>query len=280
MVKKLKHNQNTSVARRWLLPVLILLLFAASSGYLIYQHYQELYARIQPLKVYQPKKSFAKKTDTHYAADILKMVKWNPHADQGQTKIGYVGIPSRHILLPIYVNPYSSVTLNLGAASVKGQTMGEKTNFSLAAHNFNNHVTGFSALQLRQNSNSPYLTSSGTHDVHSLDKTKIYTIDKNYLYVYEIVLQETVYKDQVSIMDPNNTIKGKPTLTVISCLFPNINYRIVTRAVLSHKYPVLKAPATLLKVFDMRINETNAHVNWWNPGQEEGANGAMGGFKK
>ncbi|OIL91836.1 hypothetical protein ATX43_08795 [Oenococcus oeni] len=80
-------------------------------------------------------------------------------------------------------------------------------------------------------------------------------------------------------MDSNNTINGQPTLTIISCLFPNINYRIITRATLLVKYPVLKAPKDLLKVFDMRINQTNAHVNWWNPGQEEGSNGDMGGFK-
>ncbi|MCV3296642.1 MAG: class A sortase [Oenococcus sp.] len=266
--------------RRWLLPALLLIIFLSALGYLGYQHFQELYARIQPLKVYEPKGKVAKRPDRSYAAEILKMIQWNPHANENETKIGYVAIPSQHILLPIYVNPYSSQTLNLGAASVKGQQLGQPSNYSLAAHNFNNHVTGFSPLQLTENQNAPYLTSGGTHDVHALDGTKVYAADKENLYVYRVVVQNTVYKDQVSVMDPANTVGKQPTLTIISCLFPNINYRIITRAVLSEKYPLMTAPKALLRIFDMRLNQTNAHVNWFNPGQEEGANGAMGGFKK
>ncbi|KGH57438.1 class A sortase [Oenococcus oeni] len=280
--KKTRVNKKRSF-KHWLITISLFLLSIGLLSYWGYQHYQELLAKVEPLKVCQPKKTSSKisksESDTDYAKDILKMVEWNPHANQGKTKIGYVGIPSRHILLPIYVNPYSSSTLNLGAASIKGEKMGQATNFTLAAHNFNNHVTGFSALQLTENKNAPYLTSSGTHSVQALKNTKVYTIDKKYLYVYKVKVQNTVYKTKVSVMDSNNTINGQPTLTIISCLFPNINYRIITRATLLVKYPVLKAPKDLLKVFDMRINQTNAHVNWWNPGQEEGSNGAMGGFK-
>lgn len=274
--KTIKHSS----FHRWLLPALLLLLLVSALGYLGYQHYQELYARIRPLKVYEPKGRIIEKADRPYAADILKMIQWNPHRDEKAQKIGYVAVPSQHILLPIYVNPYSNQTLALGAASVKGQKLGLQSNYSLAAHNFNNHVTGFSPLQLTENRNAPYLTSSGTHDVHGLDGIKVYAADAQNLYVYKVVVQNTVYKDKVSVMDPANTVNKQPTITIISCLFPNINYRIITRAVLSQKYPLMQAPKALLRIFDMRVNQTNAHVNWFNPGQEEGANGAMGGFKK
>ncbi|WP_439425091.1 class A sortase [Oenococcus alcoholitolerans] len=278
MAKK-SNKEKRSVWQKIFMAVFVLAAFLLVGRY-AYQHYQELKAKVAPLKVYRPSGPLSGQADSVYAKQIRKMIEWNPHKAQKKVKIGYVAIPSRRILLPIYVDPYSKSSLDIGAASLSGQTLGTNDNFTLAAHNFNNGVTGFSSLQIKENSNSPYLVAGKTKKVDKLKNQPIFAADNKNIYIYRILSQSTVYKTDVSVMDSDRVIDKKPTMTIISCLFPNIDYRIITKATLSKEYPILKAPKKILRVFDMRKNQTNAHVNWFNPGQEEGANGAGGGYFK
>ncbi|GMA69203.1 hypothetical protein GCM10025879_04490 [Leuconostoc litchii] len=102
--------------------------------------------------------------DNTSRARIRQMVMRN--VTQKFKKQGFVSVPSQNILLPIYNDAYSDEGLNLGANYAnksekdpdgqKQPVMGQG-NYGLAAHNFNDGKTGFSALQQSTNSDSPYL---------------------------------------------------------------------------------------------------------------------------
>ncbi|GMA69202.1 hypothetical protein GCM10025879_04480 [Leuconostoc litchii] len=95
------------------------------------------------------------------------------------------------------------------------------------------------------------------------------------IYQYMITGQTTVTSTEVSVLNPTK----KAQLTIISCLFPSTEYRIITHAELKKTYSWQNAPDKLIGEFNLKVRNTNARVSWWNPGVEEGANGDAGGTK-
>ncbi|MGO0154549.1 class A sortase [Leuconostoc mesenteroides] len=213
---------------------------------------------------------------------IRKMVMRN--ATKNFEKQGFVSIPSANILLPIYNDAYSAEGLNLGAnyankseKDPEGQqkpVMGQG-NYGLAAHNFNDGQTGFSALQQTTNNDSPYLQNGKLKGSSWLNGKSILLANGEGIYRYEITSQNTVLSTEVSVLNPTKEAR----LTIISCLFPSTTYRIITHAELKKTYTWDSAPEKLVSEFNLKVRNTNARVSWWNPGVEEGANGDAGGTK-
>lgn len=148
-------------------------------------------------------------------------------------------------------------------------------NYGLAAHNFNDGVTGFSGLQQVINQNAPYISNGQLKGSSWLNGTSVLLANNKGLYQYEITGQDTVKNTDVSVLDPTKNAQ----LTIISCLFPSTQYRIITHADLKHTYTWENAPQSVVSRFNLQVYNTNARVSWWNPGVEEGANGDQGGTK-
>lgn len=214
---------------------------------------------------------------------IAKMIMYN--SSKGLQKQGFVAIPSVKILLPIYNDAYSENGLSYGA-SYANRSEQDPTgkliphfgsgNYGLAAHNFNDGKTGFSALQQRINDNHPYLSNDNQFGHSSwLNGQFVYLANGDAIYQYKIIDQYGTKSSDIGVL--NQTRKSK--LTIISCLFPNIANRIITVAVLSNKYSWQDAPDNVVALFNLQTQNTNARANWFNPGVEEGANGSMGGTK-
>lgn len=220
--------------------------------------------------------------DTTSRQEIAKMVM--RQAQKGLEKQGFVAIPSRFILLPIYNDAYSNKGLNAGAnyanrsavdpLGTQKPVMGQG-NYGLAGHNFNDGQSGFSALQESNNHDWPYIQNGQLKGSHWLNGEPVILANETGLFVYTITGQTTVNKNQISVLNPTD----KPELTIISCLFPSTQYRIITHATLKTHYIWQSAPQHLVALFNLRTQRTNAHVNWWNPGTEEGVNGDAGGTK-
>lgn len=232
----------------------------------------------------QERKTANKKAseDTTSRALIRKMVMRN--ATKNFEKQGFVSIPSTNILLPIYNDAYSDEGLNLGANYAnksekdpegKQKPVMGQGNYGLAAHNFNDGQTGFSALQQTTNNDSPYLQDGKVRGSSWLNGKSVLLANSKGIYRYEITSQNTVESTEVSVLNPTK----KAQLTIISCLFPSTAYRIITHAELKKTYTWRNAPEKLVSEFNLKVRNTNARVSWWNPGIEEGANGDAGGTK-
>lgn len=227
-----------------------------------------------------------KKTLNHDNTSILNVQKMVMRdAAKGLEKQGFVAIPSQNILLPIYNDAYSEQGLNAGAnyanrsavdpEGSKVPIMGQG-NYGLAAHNFNDGHTGFSALQQSTNHDSPYLVNGQLKGSSWLNGKTILMANNKGIYRYVITGQTAVSSSQVSVLNPTR----QPELTIISCLFPSTDFRVITRAKLRTTYTWRQAPSKYVSEFNLKVRNTNAHVDWWNPGVEEGANGDQGGLKK
>ncbi|WEV45647.1 class A sortase [Streptococcaceae bacterium ESL0687] len=212
--------------------------------------------------------------------DIEKMVM--RQAVRGLDKQGFVSIPSRSILLPIYNDAYSDTGLNAGAAYAnksQGDPLGTtiprmgQGNYGLAAHNFNDGKTGFSSLQKEINNDSPYISNGKLSGSNWLNGQTVLLANASGIYEYQITGQTLVTKDTTSVLNPSEN----PELTIVSCLFPSTDYRIITHALLKNTYTWEEAPQKFVNEFNLKVKSTNAHVSWWNPGTEEGANGDKGG---
>lgn len=214
---------------------------------------------------------------------ISKMVMYN--GSDGLVKQGMVSIPSVKILLPIYNDAYSEKGLSYGAAYANrshqdptGHIIPKfgRGNYGLAAHNFNDGQTGFSALQEKSNNNLPYLNGSEYGHSSWLNNQYVYLANGEAIYQYEIVDQYGVSANDTTSLSETKDRR----LTIISCLFPNIENRIITVAILVRTYSWNTAPDSYVNLFNLKMQNTNARANWFNPGIEEGANGSMGGTKK
>ena len=229
------------------------------------------------------KKDDARKQTSTLSVNSIKQMVMR-QAQQGLEKQGFVAIPSRYILLPIYNDAYHDKGLNAGANYANQSAddpegknipiMGQG-NYGLAAHNFNDGKTGFSALQESTNHDTPYLDNGKLKGSSWLNGNEVILANDKGIYRYVINNQKTVQESEVSVLDKTN----QPQLTIISCLFPSTNYRIITTAKLTDQYTWEKAPKKLVALFNLKIQDTNAHASWWNPGTEEGANGDAGGTK-
>ncbi|QOG10914.1 class A sortase [Leuconostoc sp. LN180020] len=200
-------------------------------------------------------------------------------------KQGFVSIPNQSILLPIYNDAYSNTGLNAGANYAnrsQDDPQGEKLpimgqgNYGLAAHNFNDGHTGFSGLQESTNHDKPYFENGQLKKSCWLNGADVLLANNLGIYRYVIDGQDTVKETDTKILNATQT----PKLTIISCLFPAVKYRIITNAKLVNTYTWSHAPKKYIDQFNLKIQTTNAHVNWYNPGVEEGANGDAGGTKK
>lgn len=176
------------------------------------------------------------------------------------TKQGYIAIPDMSIFLPIYDNAYSQAALDLGANTANKDTpvpvMGEG-NYTLAAHNWDNGYTGFSALQQNLKKDAPYLVGKTMGGSDWLNGKKIYMANAKGIYTYTVKSQTTVDQDDVSVLDVNARIDNQPKLTIITCLFPSTTYRIITNAQVTDFVTWKKAPATLVNYFDTQKVKAN-----------------------
>lgn len=217
--------------------------------------------------------------DTEYKYDVLQrrqirnLIMKQTHP--GLSKKGIISIPSIKILLPVFNSAYSKSGLKAGANFAnksevdpygKSQVKLGKGNVGIAAHNFNDGKTAFSALQQNKNRDYPYIYHHHILVNNWLNGNLVYVANANGIYVYKISRQELVSKYDVSIL---NTTKV-PQLTLITCLYPNDHYKIVTKAFLIKKYNWQTAPDKAICPVDLMHKKTNAHVFWWNPGKEEG----------
>jgi Sortase (surface protein transpeptidase) len=213
----------------------------------------------------------------HKRSAIAEKLMYQTQANEGLTKQGFVSIPSVGILQPIFDDAYSTKGLNAGAnianrsqtdpeGKIKPQ-MGEG-NYGLASHNFNDGKTGFSALQQYLNKDEPYLINGKEGSDKWLNGKAVYLANGSKIYKYKITGQTTVTKDDVAVLNPSSTAK----VTIISCLFPSTDYRIITNAKLNKTWNWKTAPDQVVTYFDLTMQKTNAHASWFNPGEEEGVN--------
>lgn len=199
-------------------------------------------------------------------------------------KQGFVSIPVVGILEPIFNDAYSEKGLQAGAnyanrsqvdpTGKQVPVMGQG-NYGLASHNFDDGLTGFSGLQQNYQNDSPYLVDGRRQKSNWLNKQAIYLANSDGIFEYRIKQQRLVKADDVSVLDPSQ----KAQVTIITCLFPSTAYRITTIGQLKKSYTWDKAPDHIINYFDLTKQKTNAHVDWYNPGVEEGVNGDAGGTK-
>jgi len=237
----------------------------------------------QVIRVTQARQVNRQKSDqTIYSdqqRDNLSKLIMNNHSN-GLIKQGFVSIPNLMILLPIYNDAYSKKGLDLGAdyanrtfSDPQGKitpVMGQG-NYGLAAHNFNDGKTGFSSLQEKINQDTPYLVKGKLGNSNWLNRVKIYLANGSKIYTYKITSQICVTENDVNVLDV--TAKQDPKLTIISCLFPSTQYRIITETKLVKTNTWHNAPNSEINALDLTKQPTNAHTSWFNPGTEEGAQG-------
>lgn len=216
---------------------------------------------------------------------IRQQVMRQTQQDQGLTKQGFVSVPKVGILQPVFNDAYSQKGLAAGAnyanrsevdpAGKQRPQMG-KGNYGLASHNFYDGKTGFSPLQQNLKDDAPYIVKGKHQTNHWLDGQAIYLANQQVIYVYRITGQEVVSATDIKVLNPTQTAQ----VTIITCLYPSTQYRIITRGQLQHQYHWQTAPAKVVGYFDLTAQKTNARVNWYNPGTEEGVNGDAGGTKQ
>lgn len=202
----------------------------------------------------------------------------------GLKKQGFVSIPVVGILEPIFNDAYSEKGLQAGANYANRSSvdptgkqvpvMGQG-NYGLASHNFDDGLTGFSGLQQNYQNVSPYLVNGQRQKSNWLNNQAIYLANSDGIFEYRIKQQRLVKADDVSVLDPSQNAQ----VTIITCLFPSTAYRITTIGQLKKSYTWAKAPDSIINYFDLTKQKTNAHVDWYNPGVEEGINGNAGGTK-
>lgn len=206
---------------------------------------------------------------------IEKLVMKQTH--KNLQKQGFISIPSLGILLPIFDSAYTNYGLNQGAnyanrtsTDPKGHhipVIGEG-NYGIAAHNFADGKTAFSRLQEHLNKNEPYITDGQMYGSSWLNGRYVYMANDTGVYVYQIVQQKTVDQTNLAVLNQSRNAQ----LTILTCLNPDDTYRIATIASLRKTYTWQSAPDKLVNYFDLTKQPTNAHANWYNPGEEEGSN--------
>lgn len=215
---------------------------------------------------------------------IRRQIMRQTQKSQGLTKQGFVSVPQVGILQPIFNDAYSQRGLAAGAnyanrsavdpAGKQVPKMG-RSNYGLASHNFYDGKTGFSPLQQHLKKDAPYIIDGKIHENKWLNGEKIYLANGSGIYEYRITGQRVVTPDDVKVLNPTK----KARVTIITCLYPSTQYRIITVGVINKRYHWYTAPAKVVSFFDLTKQKTNARVNWYNPGTEEGSNGNAGGTR-
>lgn len=157
----------------------------------------------------------------------------NDYEQRGWQRLGTIAIPKLSIRLPIYDQPYNAAALKIGAQQIKARkakteidtTIGTG-NFILAAHNYADGKTMFSALQQMANKDAPYLVNDQLGHNDWLNGSKLYLANDRGVYEYRIDDQYTVKKDDLNVLQ--NT--DDAVVNIVTCLYPSDEYRIITHA--------------------------------------------------
>lgn len=262
----------------------MIVLILCSAGYIGYQKnwfgIHDIFVqqiRIHQVKTYNQK--IVKKGERQNIRNRLMR-----QTQSGLQKKGFVSVPQVGILEPVFNDAYSEKGLKAGASYANRNevdpqgnqvpVMGQG-NYGLASHNFDDGLTGFSGLQQHYKDDAPYLVNGQRHENNWLNGKAIYLANAKGIYKYKIAKQVLVTADDVSVLNPTQTAQ----VTIITCLFPSTQYRIITTGYLTKTYTWEKAPSRVVNYFDLTKQPTNAHVDWFNPGTEEGSNGDAGGTK-
>lgn len=114
-------------------------------------------------------------------------------------------------------------------------------NLVLAAHNYNDSKSRFSRLQENSNQDYPYLVCNKKGSDSWLNGTIIFIANSKNIFVYQVDDQKTVKADDTNVLDQSNLNE----LTLITCLFPSDQYRIITHAKQIHAYTWEKTPQSI-----------------------------------
>lgn len=271
------------IAKRFL-QIILLIIILCSVGYICYQqNWFDIHNKtVQTIRTNKVKVDSHKKIRLSERNQIRQRLMRKTQT--GLKKQGFVSVPAVGILEPIFNDAYSERGLQAGAnyanrsqvdpTGKQVPVMGQE-NYGLASHNFDDGLTGFSGLQQNYQNDAPYLVNGQHRTNNWLNHKAIYLSNKDGIYEYRINQQRLVKANDVSVLDPTQ----RAQVTIITCLFPSTSYRIITTGYLKKEYTWAKAPNRIVSYFDLTKQKTNTHVNWYNPGIEEGANGDAGGTK-
>lgn len=154
---------------------------------------------------------------------------------KGLVRIGTLCVPELEINVPIYNKPYDEDALKHGVqrmAPVKdGKLLGnvDSNNLVLVGHNYGDGRRMFSPLQEGVNQDDSYFKNNEAVKNEWLKGEQAYVATKDGIFVYTIDYQKAVREtDTTARKETKNKV-----LTLITCLEPDDDHRIVTRANLS-----------------------------------------------
>lgn len=230
-----------------------------SAGYLAYsQNVGDVKQRVVSAQQIKEKENIVKNADQANLYQVKRKVLAQTESKLNIQRQGVIAIPDLSIYLPIYNKPYNTTALKKGAQQLNAvnsnnveinNSMGSG-NYILVAHNYSDGKSMFSPLQQHINKDAPYLVNNKANDVNWLDGIQIYTANDKGIYKYQIENQRAIPERQVSIRKDTS----KPTLTIITCLFPSDQYRIETQATLVKSWEWDSAPNNVLEYFNQKYN--------------------------
>lgn len=271
------------IAKR-LFRIILIIIILCSISYICYQqNWLDIHNKtVQTIRTHKVKIDSHKKIRLSERSQIRQRLMRETQA--GLKKQGFISIPNVGILEPIFNDAYSEKGLQAGANYANHSqvdptgkqipVMGQG-NYGLASHNFDDGLTGFSGLQENYQNDTPYLINGQQQTNNWLNHKAIYLANNDGIYEYRIKRQKLVNANDTSVLNPMRQAQ----VTIITCLFPSTSYRIITTGYLKRNYTWVKAPNRIVSYFDLTRQKTNTHVDWYNPGIEEGANGDAGGTK-
>lgn len=158
-------------------------------------------------------------------------------AGQNLPVIGGIAIPELEINLPIFKG-VGNTEIAYGAGTMKeDQVMGER-NYALASH----HIFGIEGA-------SKMLFSPLDNAKNGM---KIYLTDKEKIYTYVISEVKVVAPEHVEVIDDR---PGQTEVTLVTCTDFDATNRIIVHGQLTETVEFSKAPAEVLKAFEMTYNQ-------------------------
>lgn len=166
----------------------------------------------------------------------------------GKDQTSIVAIPYVNIYLPIF-HEDDHDALKKGAMLIKNNSTINNGlgNYVIAAHNFNDGARAFSRLQQSTNSSDEYLENGNTKYSNWLNEQEIFLADKKGISVY-VINQQTVFTEE-NLAYAQETKDNR--LTLITCLYPEDNFRIVTIAALKESFEWENAPERVTANFSL-----------------------------
>lgn len=157
---------------------------------------------------------------------------------KGLLKIGQVAVPALAVNIPVYNKPYDEKALDSGAQKmapiennrIKG---GNVNNTVLVGHNYGDGRRMFSPFQDGVNQSGDYFKNGRPVKNRWLDGRQVYLATRTGIDVYTIKWQKAVRDNDLSARKETS----EKVITLVTCLEPDDDYRIVTRAELSAQCP-------------------------------------------